>query len=921
LGPTAIPGGQTLSTYYPPHENTPAIVTGRVTAIIVDPTDSKIIYVGTAQGGVWKTMDGGRNWAAKSDHEISLAIGALAMDPTNHLILYAGTGEGNFSGDSYYGNGLLKTVDGGETWSLYGKDTFSLARFGRLAVNPTSPKIVFAAITSSDNPNVASGVYRSDDGGINWERIKTGLPSTRRLGATDIIVDPSNPDTVYAAFYEDGIYKTTNANAIDPSWTRLHVADLSPGTFSRISLGISSSSPQIIYALAADNESNDYIVNRFCRTIDGGKSWSSIPLPGLAASSPWQDNSIGGQGFYNLNVAVAPTTPDIVYLGAVSLWKAIRNSTTDKWTITDIGKPIHPDNHAFAFDPNNDLTVYAGNDGGIYQSLNGGKSWSDVINEGLCITQFQFMTQHPYSDSLVLAGTQDNGTIQFRNNSAFYFSAYGDGGFTAIDPNEPSIFLHQYTFTHLYRSEKAGRIDSWKDVEYNLNGNPCLFYAPFVLDQSNPKNIAFGGNKLFVDANQGLNRWRTSITLPNLNGDLVSAINFVKSDLIYVGTNNGKVYCLTKRGNQWSGRAIHASPLPQRMHIWDVASMPGDNNSIIVVMAGFYTNDDQGGHVWLGSVQSTGVAQWIDISGDRDTQGRLPNVPVNAIAIDEDTPQTMYIGTDAGVFRTTNGGLAWTPFNEGLPNSAIYDMRLHMPTHLLRVVTHGRGMWERKLNAQTLPDIDLFVRDHPMDTGRTVPSPSNISAAYDDPFQHVSLGDSLSWSMCADVKVDALEGFPPSYQMSIEDVDYIAFETKLYHRNPIRGRINRVYIQVHNRGIKSADDVTVKILFADITGGYPDLPPDFWAAFPRNSIDTTKWKPIGETKVLPTPPITLTNTEPTVLAWDWTTPTDVADTLGLMVVLDSPADPIPGANKIFNISELVRNEKHIGLRDLSVVSG
>jgi hypothetical protein len=156
--------------------------------------------------------------------------------------------------------------------------------------------------------------------------------------------------------------------------------------------------------------------------------------------------------------------------------------------------------------------------------------------------------------------------------------------------------------------------------------------------------------------------------------------------------------------------------------------------------------------------------------------------------------------------------------------------------------------------------------------------------------------------------------------MSVEDVDYIAFESKLYHRNPIRGRINRVYIQVHNRGIKSANDVTVKILYADTTGGYPDLPPDFWTVFPRNSIDTTKWKPIGEAKVLPYPPKTLTNTEPTILAWEWTVPTNVTDTLGLMVVLDSPADPIPGANKIFNISELVRNEKHIGLRDLSVVS-
>jgi photosystem II stability/assembly factor-like uncharacterized protein len=924
IGPTAIPGGQTLSTYYYPdfsrQRPTTAIVTGRVTAIVVDPTDPKIIYLGVAQGGVWKTIDGGRNWAAKSDNEISLAIGALAMDPTNHLILYAGTGEGNYAGDSYYGNGLLKTTDGGETWSLYGNDTLNLARFSRLAVNPMTPEIVFAAITSSDNPRVASGVYRSTDGGVNWTRMKTGLPSMRNQGATDIVLDPTNPNIAYAAFYGSGIYKTTQANTDDPLWTKLSVTGLNSNAFSRISLGISPSSPQIIYALVADNSSNDYIVNKFYRTIDGGNSWRSIPLPGRASSSPWEDNSIGGQGFYNLNVAVAPTTPDIVYLSGVSLWKAVRNSATDNWSITDIGKPIHPDNHAFAFDPTNDLVIYAGNDGGIYKSTDGGNSWSDVINEGLCITQFEFMAPHPNSDALVLAGTQDNGTIQFRNNPAFYFSAYGDGGFTAIDPSEPNIFLHQYIHTNLYRSEKAGKIDSWRDIEYSLSGSRCLFYAPFVLDQSNPKNIAFGADRIFLDTNQGLSRWLISITLPNISGDLVSAINYVKSDLIYVGTDGGKVYCLTKEENQWKARAIHASPLPQGMHIWDVATLPGDINTVIVVMAGYYSNDDYGGHVWRGSVPTTGVAQWVDISGERSTQGRLPNVPVNAIAIEEDTPQTMYIGTDTGVFRTNNGGVAWTPFNEGLPNSAVYDMRIHMPTRLLRIVTHGRGMWERKLDVQTMSDIDLFVRDNLMDTGRLTPSPLNVSAAFDDTLQRVSLGDVLTWSMCADIKVDALEGFPPSYQMNVEDVDYIAFESRLYHRDPKRGRINRVYVQVHNRGIKSADNVSIKILYADISAGYPDLPPDFWTAFPGNSADTTKWKPIGEAKVLPSPPKTLTNTEPTILAWEWTTPSNVSDYLGLIVILDSPADPIPGANKIFNIAELVRTEKHVGLKDLSVIN-
>jgi hypothetical protein len=241
-------------------------------------------------------------------------------------------------------------------------------------------------------------------------------------------------------------------------------------------------------------------------------------------------------------------------------------------------------------------------------------------------------------------------------------------------------------------------------------------------------------------------------------------------------------------------------------------------------------------------------------------------------------------------------------------------MRLQVAKRLLRAVTHGRGMWEFKLDAQTMPDVDIFVRDHLMDTGRFTPSPDNMTAAFEDLLHNVKLGDRLLWSMCADVKIDS-----PFYQMNIDDVDYIAFETKLQHRNPQRGRVNRVYVQVHNRGIKSADNVTVKIFYADTSNGYPPLPSDFWTSFPNDPSDTINWRPIGKPQILPSPPKTLTNTEPTILAWEWSTPVEIADNVGLLVIADSAEDPIPGGNKIFNIADLVRNERHIGLKDLNVI--
>ena len=185
----------------------------------------------------------------------------------------------------------------------------------------------------------------------------------------------------------------------------------------------------------APNPSNNYVIDKLYLTTDGGSSWTAIPLPG---------GSIGAQGFYNINVAVDPTTPDIVYLGGISLWKATRSTTTGAWTTVEIGGAVHPDNPAPAFDPTNHLVIYAGNDGGIYKSADGGTSWFDGINEGLCITQFEFIAQHPTSDAVVFGGTQDNGTEQFRNSPVFNHADDGDGGFCLVDQTQPRNVISTY---------------------------------------------------------------------------------------------------------------------------------------------------------------------------------------------------------------------------------------------------------------------------------------------------------------------------------------------------------------------------------------------------------------------------------------------------------------------------------------------
>ena len=1022
VGPTAIPHGQTLSTYYRPVKyNIPALIAGRLTSIVVDPIDTNIIYVGSAQGGIWKTIDSGRNWFATSDYAPSLSIGALAMDPKNHNILYAGTGEGNIAREkdligrkhpeSYYGCGMLKTTDGAKKWMLLGGEdnSFVGASFFRIAIHPLDSLTIFAATNK--------GLYRSTNGGEDWKQMQNNLPTITtediNAAATDVLIHPTNPNIAYVAFRRKdkgdqetaGIYKTDEANSDNPKWMKLSIKDFVPETCRRIALSISTSSPNILYALIVRDRplnKDDYekgrevfedppgsgkfwqgfVIDQFYQSSDSGLNWDLISLPGKGTNTiinrgtedemryPWLKDSIGGQGWYNLVLAVDPTTPDIVYLGGVSLWKAVRDTITNKWIITDIGIPIHPDNHAFTFDPRDPFVIYAGNDGGIYKSNDGGETWKHEINEGLCITQFEFMDQHPKTDSVVFGGTQDNGTLQFRNNSAFYHSDWGDGGFVAIDTNEPNNIVHQRTGAGLLSSEKAGNRESWdgsiSDALAQQRPDDPLFYAPFVLDQSHPINIAFGAaNGIFLGTRIKSNiwKWHTHIALSELpkTQDKVSAINYLKSDIIYIGTVKGKVYQLKKVGKDWKPKALHNSGPPADigfppLYIWDVETLTVEvgnnnnddyNNTIIVVMAGYGSQGEPVSHIWLREISEDNQDIWHNISGEGN--GKLPDTPINAIAIDHNTtkddnttatkPYTIYVGTDIGVFRTTTGGKKWIRFSQGLPVCAVYDMRIHEPTHMLRVVTHGRGIWERKLDEESMPDVNLFVRDHLMDTGRFTPS-SDIAAAFEDPpyknedkdsHYSITLGSMLRWDMCADIKVDTplgdeLSSSPSSYQMDIETVDYVKFEYDLYHRDLKPGRVSHVYVQVHNRGIKSAEkEVIVKLFYANaISNGdsyrYPDLPPDFWTSFPYNNYDTSNWKPISDYKVLPDGPKTLTNTEPTVVAWQWNVPPSAADRIGLLVVIDSPEeDPIPENNKTFDVESLVRNERHIGLRTLQIL--
>lgn len=888
LGPLVIPNGQTYGTAR-------VNVTGRITSIAVDPTNPQIIYVGAAQGGVWKTTNGGNHWRPLTDNQGSLSIGALSIDPNDPQVIYAGTGEANFSLDSYYGIGVLKSIDGGESWQELGKELFFGAAFARILVHPTQPATLFAATGIPGGARNDGGLYRSLDGGTTWRLLRGNLPATA-TGATDLVIDPTNPDVVYVAFWRNGVFKSNNATAATPTWTKL--TGLPGSGVTRIALALAPSTPTTLYALLSS--SNDQI-EHFYQSNDGGTSWSQISLP---LDPETETRHIGGQGFYNLYLAVDPTTADVVYLCGVSVWKAVRDPSTNRWFITEIGRNIHSDNHVLVFDPTNAQTLYVGNDGGIYQSTNGGRTWSDRINRELCITQFEFIDHHPTTDTVVIGGTQDNGTEIYRNSPVFYHADEGDGGYTAVDPIDPRIMYHgYYNAEPLTRSTTGGKWGQWKSISKVSQRGVGLFYSPFALDQSDPNNVALGNGVVDIYQRRGtIGSWIASIPLPGLAAqEFVSALTFVNSTLIYAATELGKVYRLTKGAQGWQARRIDGDVLP-RDFIWDIATPPTDPQTVLVAMSGF-----DHPHLWLGAGTAAGTVNWSNSSGAG--AAALPNIPINALVIDPATPTTLYVGTDIGVYRSVDNGNRWSLFSDGLPNCAIFDLRLHGPARLLRAATHGRGLWELQLDAETQPLVRLFVRKHLLDSGRNLPV-DEIDAAFEDVGRQIRLGDRLTTQQCADIKVDAPSLLTQRYQMALTEVDYASFEAKLQHRLPRPGKVNRLYVQVHNRGILPARNVTVKVLHCAAGATLPALPSDFWSTFPADATAASPWQPVGPAQTI----AALSPVEPTVLAWEWPLPANAPAQQSLLVVIDCADDPIPPAGKVLNVDELLQRVRQVGVK-------
>lgn len=636
LGPWTIPNGQT---YGASRVN----VSGRVSALAVDPSNPAHILAGAANGGVWESFNRGGSWAPRTDYAPTLAVGALAFDPSNSSTVYCGTGEGDWW--SFLGAGVLRSTNGGTTWSVLCTAPFVGIGFYDLLVDPADGRHLLAA--------TRGGIYVSTDGGSNWVRERTP-PSW-----TVSMAPGGGPSAEILASCQDGLWRSTDGGA---TWNAVALPG-SPATFTRLAVRIAPSNRNVAYAWGASG-SRAYLWRR------AGGTWTAVsPPPGVRI----------GQAWYDWFLAIAPDRDTQIYCGAIEVHRGDLSGSTWTWrNLTDKGSSgdsIHPDQHSIAFEPGQPNAIYVGNDGGVYRSPDRGITWQHC-NNGLVISEFEYIAQDYGSSRWLIGGTQDNGTDRWTGSHIWDHVADGDGGDCGVNRTDPDTVYHTFYRMSPQRSTSRGDFGSWSSVYPPVpSGEGSLFYPPLECSATGGDTVAMGGGALYVSRNNG-SAWTR---LPFPSAATASALHIPNAENVYVGTTDGRVLHTRWTGSSWTALAALTTPRSSAV----VSDLYIDPSNLSRMWATYRTVG--GGRVF---VSDNGGSSWTDRSAG------LPSLPINAVEVDPWNRNRVWVAADLGVYETRNSGASWADFSNGLPNMYVGDLLFHPHARVLRAGTRNRGVWE-----------------------------------------------------------------------------------------------------------------------------------------------------------------------------------------------------------------------------------
>lgn len=670
---------------------------GRITDVAISPESDDVLYVGAAVGGVFKTTDRGQNWTPIFDDIGKPSIGDIAIAPSDAQRIYVGTGEANGSATdgAYFGDGVYRSDDAGATWNHMGLDDSD--HIGRLVVDPTNPDRVFAAAAGKlYGYNQERGIYRTTNGGANWEQVLFVTDST---SAIDVAINSQNPNILYAAMWErtrkpwqrdyggltSAIHRSMDGGT---TWTELGATHGLPAPSTntgRIGIAVSQSNPATVYARFTTNEITN-VFNGLYRSDDNGDNWTLVTLgdlQGIDASFGW----------YFGNLRIHPTDPDEVYV----LGQGIARTTNGGTSWQDVNG-MHVDHHAMEYSLNNPNFILEGNDGGAYISENGGNSWSMFAN--LPITQFYNIEVDYTQPDRLYGGTQDNNTIRTLTAGSNNWNSIwgGDGFHVNVDPNDNNFIYVESQNGGLGRSTNGGA--SFMPATDGIsNGDRKNWNTPVIISPFNSEKVYCGTNRLYISDHSAF--W--TVQSPDLtdgqhpSGSLsygtITAIapSYNNLDVVYTGSDDGNVYVTFDAGVTWTN--ISAG-LPDR-YITSIAISPSDDLTAYLTLSGFGLLDYDP-HVFK---TTDGGQNWVDISSN------LPSIPANDIIINSDE-NILFVATDMNVWYSQDDGTNWDILGNNLPFNIMRDLKLHEPTNTLFVGTFGRSM-----HSYDISNIILGVSD------------------------------------------------------------------------------------------------------------------------------------------------------------------------------------------------------------------
>ena len=656
----------------------PTNVGGRITSLVCDPAQPDNLWAGAAGGGVWQSNDGGRTWKSLWYRQRVLNVGALVIHPTNSKILYCGTGEANLSADSYAGVGIYRTTNGGQSWRLFASSRTAAipSRIGVIAIDPNDPKhLRIAGIGFGRlSPEEAGfgGMYTSRDAGKTWTR--ESFISAENYWCHSIVFHPTRPKTIFATFTahgaRNGIWRTTDGGA---TWVHLTNGLPAPAEFDRATLAIAPANPEILYAQVADHD--DGLLGIF-RTSDGGNTWRNIAGKHFAKET---------QMTYGNAIVVHPTNPDYVICGGVDLhlttngggkWEQISHWESAR------GKKdyAHSDHHALLMPAAKPGFVYDGNDGGVDVSADGGRKWENR-SRGLVATMFYDLDVAPSDPLCFGGGAQDNGTNVTTTGASddHYQILGGDGGWMVYHPQKANHLYASYYNMGIFRFRGQETRDVSPPATKAEQASVWMVYI--TLDPNKPSTVFTGSTRVWRSRNDA-STWQA--ISGHLDKSPISAIEIAPADSqrVYIGTENGGFFRSLDGGATWS--ANMAGPELPAVTITRLETSPENADLLFATVANFGNS-----HVFR---SDDGGASWRDVD-----RGRLPDVPHHAIVIPPDDPQTIYVANDAGVHVSHDLGGSWRSLKRNLPNTMCVDLVYHRTAGTLTVATYGRSLWRLKV--------------------------------------------------------------------------------------------------------------------------------------------------------------------------------------------------------------------------------